>query len=176
MASLEATLASAQEPLPDQSLARRQEALIERPRAASQAERARLDQRMTAAGFPPWLHEAVDDYLSWRWPTWRAQTAYQLGRNFINGIHRIWHWLAEHRHIEGWQTLRRADLAAWLKARSQDGVSNVTIGNQLGLLHSLLKFVAIWGRPLDPGLFRVQAPRKDGIALPRYLSERDYRC
>jgi site-specific recombinase XerD len=31
------------------------------------------------------------------------------------------------------------------------------------------------GYPIDPGLFRVEPPKKEGISLPRYLPEQDYR-
>ena len=114
-------------------------------------------------------------YLSWRWSTWRAQTAYRIGGNFIGVIRRIWTWLAAHRQIEGWHSFRRADLEAWLKARYRDGVSNVAIQNELGQLLGFLKFTEAHGCQLDPGLFRVRAPRKRGTTLPRYLSEVAYR-
>jgi site-specific recombinase XerD len=133
----------------------------------------KLRQRLADAALPAWLHDAVDAYLSWRWPTWRAQTAYQLGRNFLSVVRRVWTWLEANRQIEGWETFRRADLQAWLEARC--GVSSVTIQNDLGQIHSLLKFLDVRGCQLDPGLFRVQAPKKGGTALPRYLREADYR-
>jgi integrase/recombinase XerD len=38
-----------------------------------------------------------------------------------------------------------------------------------------LKFLEARGYPLDPGLFRVQAPKRDRRNLPRYLPEADYR-
>jgi site-specific recombinase XerD len=143
------------------------------PRTAPQNELSQLRQRLDCLPF--WLGEAVDAYFSWRWPTWRVQTAYQLGLNFISVIRRIWIWLATHRQIEGWQTLRRADLEAWLQARSGSGVSVVTLQNDLGQLRSLLKFLEARDCPLDPGLFRVKAPKKGSQALPRYLPETDYR-
>jgi integrase/recombinase XerC len=43
------------------------------------------------------------------------------------------------------------------------------------MLHSLFKFVETRGGALDPGLFRVQAPKRRGTTLPRYLAEGDYR-
>jgi integrase/recombinase XerD len=39
----------------------------------------------------------------------------------------------------------------------------------------LLRFVEARGCYVDPGLFRVEPPKKRGIALPRYLPEPEYR-
>lgn len=142
-------------------------------RRAPQTDLEKLQQRLDP--FPPWLCEAVAAYLKRRWSTWRAQTAYQLGRNLISTIWRIWNWLAQHRQIEGWETFRRPDLAAWLRARVEDDVSNSSIQNDLGQLHGLLKFLEARGYPIDAGLFRVQAPKPNNTPLPRYLPEAEYR-
>src|SRR5258708_1123737 len=98
-----------------------------------------------------------------------------LGQNLLNLVQRVWTWLAAHRQIDGWQTFQRADLEAWLQVRAQDGVSNVSIKNDLAQLRSLLRFAEQRGYPVDPGLFRVQPPKKPGIALARYLPEAVYR-
>jgi site-specific recombinase XerD len=142
-------------------------------RNAPQADLAKLRQRLDP--FPLWLRETVDAYLIWRWPTWRAQTAYLLGGNLISIIRRIWVWLDTHRQVAGWETFQRTDLEAWLQARHQDNVSDVTIRNDLGQLRSLLQFLEARDYPLDPGLFRVKPPKQHTQPLPRYLSEVDYR-
>ncbi len=118
---------------------------------------------------------AIDVYLSWHWPTWRAQTAYQLGSNLIYLIRQVGTWLATQRQVDGWDTFRRADLEAWLQARCQDGVTDVTIRNELARLRGLLKFLEARDYPLDPGLFRVQPPKLVSSSLPRYLPEVEYR-
>lgn len=133
-----------------------------------------LKLRARLSSLPPWLAEPLDAYLSWHWPTWRGQSAYKLGRNLFTLVQRVWTWLATHRQVDGWQTFRRADLEAWLQARSQEGVSNVTIQGALAQLRSVLKFAETRGAPLDPGVFRVQPPKK-GMSLPRYLPEAEYR-
>jgi site-specific recombinase XerD len=143
------------------------------PTTAPQTDLQKLCQRLDC--LPPWLAEAVGGYLKWRWPTWRAQTAYRIGLNLFCIVRRVWAWLATYRQVEGWETFRRADLEAWLEARSQDGISEVTIRNELGQVRSLLRFIEARDYPLDPGLFRVQPPRKTRATLPRYLSEVEYR-
>ena len=93
----------------------------------------------------------------------------------ISTIRRVWAWLADHRQIEGWETFRRPDLEAWLQARCQEGLSQSTIENSLGLVRILLRFAEARGCHVDPELFRVEPPKKRGIALTRYLSEPAYR-
>ena len=167
MAHLENTL-SRQEHLPVTS----KPSPLPQSRAAPQTELMDLLERLTE--LPPWLQDAAEAFLRHRWPTWRGQSARKLAQCFIGIICRTWNWLATHRQVEGWETFGRADLEAWLQARSQDGVSNVTIRNDLGQWRMLLKFMEAHDCPLDPGLFRVKPP-KTGTTLPRYLPEADYR-
>jgi integrase/recombinase XerC len=179
MTALESALSSEPKPLtvhpkPKRS-SRSKKASTERDRAASQAELQKLRERLITAGLPGWLEATVDAYLSWRWPSWRAQTAYQVGGNVLSVVRRVWTWLETHRQITGWESFRRADLQAWLEARCQAGIRHTSIQSELGLIHSLFKFVETRGGTLDPGLFRVQAPRQRGTTLPRYLAEDDYR-
>jgi len=179
MTALESTLSSEQKPLSVHPKPKRssqsKKVVAERDRTASRAELQKLRERLIAAGLPDWLEDAVDAYLSWRWPTWRAQTASQVGGNVLRLVRRVWTWLATHRQIAGWESFRRADLQAWLEARCQAGIRHTSIQSELGSLHSLFKFIEIRGGTLDPGLFRVQAPRQRGITLPRYLTEDEYR-
>jgi site-specific recombinase XerD len=179
MTALESALSSEPKPLsvhlrPERS-SQSKKIVAERDRTASRDELQKLRGRLIAAGLPNWLQKAIDAYLSWRWPTWRAQTAYQVGDNVLRIVRRVWTWLATHRQIEGWNSFHRADLQAWLEARCQAGVRNTSIQTELGTLHSLFKFIEMRGGSLDPGLFRVQAPRQRGITLPRYLTEAEYR-
>ncbi len=179
MTALESILSNEEKPLtvhlkPKHS-SQSKKVSAERDRTASRAELQKLRERLIAAGLPDWLEDAVDAYLSWRWPTWRAQTAYQVGGNVLRLVRRVWTWLATHRQITGWESFRRADLQAWLEARCQAGIRHTSIQSELGSLHSLFKFIEMRGDTLDPGLFRVQAPRQRGTTLPRYLTEGDYR-
>ena len=118
---------------------------------------------------PSWMAEAVDAYLNWSWPTWRAQTAYQLGSNMLGLMRRIAIWLTVHRQVKGWETFQRADLDAWVAARQQDAVSDSSIRTELGQLRSLLKFLEARGYTLDPGLYRIQQPQATHRVAPALL-------
>jgi len=48
------------------------------------------------------------------------------------------------------------------------------VNYNLGVVRMLLRFVEARGCYLDPGLFRVESPKKGGVALPRYLPEPEY--
>ena len=63
----------------------------------------------------------------------------------ISTIRRIWAGLATYRRIEGWEDFCRGDLEAWLQARSQEGVSQTTIQNNLALIRMLLRFLEMRG-------------------------------
>jgi site-specific recombinase XerD len=173
MAKLETNLIRGQEPPPRSPPKPSPPPPPPQPRRPPESDLQKLRQKLHI--LPPWLAEATDFYLAWRWPTWRAQTAYVLGNNLISVVRRIWNWLATHRRITDWETFHRADLEAWLKARHQDGVSDVTIRNDLAQFRSLLRFLEARDCPLDPGLFRVQPPKQSSKPLPRYLTEADYR-
>jgi len=85
-----------------------------KPTTASPAQLEKLRRRLADSSLPSWLRDALEAYVSWRWPTWRVQTAYQISGNMISTIRRVWAWLADNRQIEGWETFRRSDLEAWL--------------------------------------------------------------
>ena len=131
--------------------------------------------RRELAMLPPEAAAYVDAYLSWRWPNWRAQTAMRLGRNFLSILKRIWKWLNENQEIKNWEDIRRPDVEAWLEARHQTGVSNVTIQNELVHLRCFLRFLEERDHLIDSEIFRIQIPRKTVNPLPRHLSEADYR-
>ena len=140
--------------------------------AASLEELDKLREKLV--GLPDWLAEAVSLYLGFRWPTWRAATAYSIAFVLVRVVHRVWTWLAVNRQVTGWSSLRRADLEAWLQARSLEGVRPVTIQNELGHWRMLFKFLQARDYPLDPGLFRIQPPQAEARNLPRYLPEAAY--
>ena len=146
-----------------------------KPTTASPAQLEKLRRRLADSSLPSWLRDALEAYISWRWPTWRPQIAYRIASNMISAIRRVWAWLAANRQIGSWETLRRSDLEVWLQARCQDGVSQYTIDYNLGLARMLLRLVEVRGCHLDPGLFRVESPKKGGVLLPRDLPEPEYR-
>ena len=168
MAKLETTLIRDKKTVPPPPPSSR----TEQPRTAPEDKLIILRQRLEV--LPPWLAEAVDAYLTWRWPTWREQTAFALGRTFLSVMRRLWNWLEKNRQIDGWDTFKRSDLQAWLISRLDDGVKNTTVRNDLAQFRSLLKFLDSRDYDIDPGLFRVRPPRESRSPLPRYLSEADY--
>jgi len=123
---------------------------------------------------PVWMREAYDSYFCWRWPTWRAQTAYQIGINLVGVGKKLGYWLTSHRQVNSWKTLRRADLEAWVKANCEAGKTSKTIQNYLAQFRMILKFLEDRDCVMDPGLFRVKPPKVEGRSLPRYLSEPEY--
>ncbi len=91
----------------------------------------------------------------------------------ISTMRRKWAWVATHRQIEGWEDFHRDDLETWLQARCRDGVSQTTIQNNTALMRMLLRFLEMRGYPIGSGLFRVEPPKKESIALLRYSPEPD---
>lgn len=143
------------------------------PRIAPPSELAKIRNRLT--DLPEWLAQAIDSYLVGNWPSWPPHRAYINGLSMVNGIRRLWRWLAEHRAITGWRDFYRADLEAWLTARCEDEISEDSIRAELSLLRTLLRFLDARDVPIDPGLFRVNLSREKRRHLPRYLREADYR-
>jgi site-specific recombinase XerD len=144
------------------------------PKKASPAELEKLLKRLKE-DLPVWLGEGLEAYLSWHWPTWRARSAYRRGSDLLWLVRRLWGWLDTHRQVDGWHSFGRADLEAWLQARSEEKVSQATVGNNLAHLRSIFRFLEARDWPLDPGFFRIQAPKPQSQTLPRYLHEIDYR-
>lgn len=172
MAQLEATLQgdSSSVRLP---LSNRPSTSSSPPPTAPLADLLKLRQRLEV--LPSWLADGLDLYITRNWPSWSPHRAYVNGLAMFNGMRRLWTWFAAHRTITGWDTLRRADLEAWLTARCQDSISEDSIRAELSLLRTLVRFLDRRDYPLDPGLFRVQLPREKRSRLPRYLPEEDYR-
>lgn len=141
--------------------------------SAPQSELLKLQQRLT--DLPPWLAQAVEAYLNWRWSTWRARLAIKMGGDLISLVKRVWSWLDTHRCIDGWESFGRADLEAWLQAGVQDGLSQSALRTYLAHLRGLFSFLEQRDWPLDPGLFRIRLPKPEGDPLPQYLSEPEYR-
>lgn len=142
-----------------------------RSRTPSPTQLQKLRRRL--ASWPTWLGEALDAFLCWHWPTWRAQTAYEYGQNLLSISSRFGQWVTAHRSVQDWESLRRADLEAWLQARCQEGISASSLSTHLTQVRMILKFIEDRGVALDPGLFRVKPPQA-GEPLPRYLPETEY--
>jgi integrase/recombinase XerD len=123
---------------------------------------------------PSWLRDLLRAYLTWRWRNWQPHMARRHGERLAHLLSRSWEWLLTHHQLEGWADLQRSTLEAWLHARTEAGLAASTRTSELSEMLSFLRFVADQGVPLTANLFRVSYPEKPE-ALPRYLSEDEYR-
>jgi len=121
---------------------------------------------VTLREFSDWLAEGIDAYLSWYWPTWRAQTATHSGQNLISVMRQIWHWLDRHRYLQGWEGLRRADLEEWVEDRNGQDIDPQTTLHYLVMFRMLLRFLKERDYPIREELFRVMGPRRQRRRLP----------
>jgi integrase/recombinase XerD len=153
-----------------------------RPSPASQARQARMASptelehllRDTCPISPAWLRASADAFLSYRWPTWRAQTARKIAQVFLSVVRRFGRWLDGYCQVTGWETLRRSDLEGWIQSRREAGASTGAIHSDINHLRMLFKFLEDRDYPVDPALFRIKAPKREK-PLPRYLTEAEYR-
>ena len=72
-----------------------------RSRTPSPTQLQKLRRRL--ASWPTWLGEALDAFLCWHWPTWRAQTAYEYGQILLSAFSRFGQWVTAHRSVQDWE-------------------------------------------------------------------------
>ena len=123
---------------------------------------------------PAWLQELLRVYLPRRWRNWQPHLARQHGRRLAHQLRRAWKWLLSNQELSGWSDLQRSDLEAWLSARQEEGIAASSRASELGEMQAFLRFVVEQDIPLTANLFRVAYPERPD-ALPRYLSENEYR-
>jgi integrase/recombinase XerD len=133
-----------------------------------------LDISRFWAGFPAWLSEPLSAYIVHQQRRWKPSQVRHHTRVRLQALRQVWHWLLQEREIEGLADLRRRDLQAYIQARLQQGRAASTLNRQLRDLWAFLRFVERQGQVLSQGVFRV-ARLKEGQALPRFLSEQEYR-
>jgi integrase/recombinase XerC len=148
------------------------------PQARPPAERADpADLDACLARFDPlpdWLKTPLRAYLTWRWRNWQPHMARQHGHRLARQLHRIWEVLVTQHALSAFSDLQRSHIEAWLNARQDVGIAASSRSNELSDLLSCLHFVADRDISLSPNLFRVAYPERSE-ALPRYLSESEYR-
>jgi site-specific recombinase XerD len=123
---------------------------------------------------PAWLRELLRVYLPRRWRNWQPHLARQHGRHLAHRLRRAWEWLLSNQELSDWSDLQRSDLEAWLSARQEKGIAASTQASELSEMQAFLRFVVEQDIPLTANLFRVAYPERSD-ALPRYLSENEYR-
>lgn len=124
---------------------------------------------------PEWLRTRLCAFLTWRWRNWQPHQAEKLGNNIALFLLRTWNRLFSQQVLRGWADLRRSHLETWLAGRQEAGIAASSQATELGELLSFLRFVADQDLPLDANLFRVAYPQRPE-ALPRYLTEPEYKC
>jgi integrase/recombinase XerD len=125
-------------------------------------------------GFPAWLSESLSQYIVHQQRRWKPSQVRHHARVRLQSLRQVWQWLLQEREIEGFADVGRRDLQAYVQARLQQGRAASTLNRQLRDLWAFLRFVEKQGQALSQGVFRV-ARLKEGQALPRFLSEQEYR-
>lgn len=139
-------------------------------RQVKSADQARLEAELTRfATLPEWLAPVLQRYLRLRWHQWQPHVARRLVVNLSSQLLRHWRWLVDERQIDGWASLKRADLEAWLAQRVADGIKANTIRTELSTLKACLREALAQELPVSAHLLRVKPPKK-AQPLPRYLT------
>jgi site-specific recombinase XerD len=139
-----------------------------------EAPEAPLDVSRFWDGLPVWLSDSLSAYIVHQQRRWKPSQVRHHTRVRLQSLRQVWRWLLQEREIEGVADLGRRDVQAYIQARLQQGRAASTLNRQLRDLWAFLRFVEVQGEPVSPGVFRV-ARLKEGKALPRFLSEQEYR-
>ena len=143
-------------------------------RQTVEADPTRLEREIERFNdFPEWLRIHLEAYLQFRWRSWKAHLAEQYATRVSCQLTRVWKWLLDHREIQGWRSLKRSDIEAWLDARGQDGLSPLSLNTELNDLRAFLHFAEDREQPIPAQLYRVSAP-VPSKPLPKHLTEGEY--
>ena len=148
---------------------------LQRPkRQQDEADVSKLNEALLRfAGFPDWLRDELVAYTQYRWRNWKPHLAPRRVTRLTCQQIRIWTWLLGHKPIDGWATIQRSDIEAWLDSRRQDGLSASSLYTELCDLRAFLRFVENRDHTLNANLFRIAAPACPA-PLPKHLSEVEY--
>jgi integrase/recombinase XerD len=124
-------------------------------------------------GLPEWLTERLQEYIAHRQRRWKPSQVRNRTGEQLKTLRRIWRWLLEQEAIRCTADLQRAHVQRFVEARLADGISPVTVNNELTALWAFLHYLEEHGDPIRPSVFRVKRPKR-GKALPRFLSEDEY--
>jgi site-specific recombinase XerD len=124
-------------------------------------------------GLPDWLTERLQAYIAYRQRRWKPSRVRERTREQLKTSRRVWRWLLEKEAISSIAELRGAHVQHFIEARLADGISAVTVNNELTTLWALLNYLEERGDPIRPSVFRVKRPKR-GDSVPRFLSEGAY--
>ena len=124
-------------------------------------------------GLPAWLTEPLTEYIIHRRRRWKPSQKEHHTRARLYTLCPFWRWLLEKRSVEGFASLGRRDVQAYVAARLEAGRTASTVNLDLRELWAFLRFVEERGETISPGIFRV-ARLKEEKPLPRFLPEVEY--
>jgi len=115
---------------------------------------------------PAWVAEHTRLYLTHRQRSWRPERQRQATHDALSQITRPLRWMAAQAPFEGVSDITPARWFAYVDARLADGLSPVTVNDELHVLQSWLRFLAEQALPVCERMLRVQ-PLAEPKRLPR---------
>jgi integrase/recombinase XerD len=132
-----------------------------------------LDLSRYWEGLPDWLTERLQVYIAHRQRRWKPSQMRNRTCEQLKTLRRIWRWLLEWEGVSCMADLQRVHVQHFVETRLADGISPVTVNNELTALWALLHYLEEHGDPIRPSVFRVKRPKR-GNTVPRFLGEREY--
>jgi integrase/recombinase XerD len=124
-------------------------------------------------GLPAWLTERLQAYIASRQRHWKPSRMRNRTCEQLRTLRRVWRWLLEKEAVRRIADLQRGHVQHFVEARLADGISPVTVNNELTALWAFLNYLEDHGDSVRPSVFRVKRPQR-GDALPHFLSESEY--
>ena len=126
-------------------------------------------------GLPDWLTETLKAYIAYKQRRWKPSQVRNRSCEQLRTLRRVWRWLLEKEAVSSIAELQRTQVQHFVEARLADGISPVTVNNELTALWAWLNYVDEHGvASVRPSVFRVKRPKRND-SLPRFLSESEYR-
>jgi len=122
------------------------------------------------ADLPTWLAEPLQAHMRRCIAGWQPHLAHLNAHNQLATLCRLSRWLVKHRNWQALDTLKRADLTAYVQARQADGIKPQSIKVTLN------RFRRFWRELLEleivtnSAVMLVKAPLVTSQPLPKYLT------
>lgn len=126
------------------------------------------------ADFPAWLRPVLESYLTYCWHQWKPHMAAYNAHGSARQLVAIWQWFLQTFDLDGWESLRRTHVEAWMDDLLNRGLKASTVVRSRSHLVAVLLFVQEREiAQLQPQLFRVHPPSV-ADTLPRHLQDDEY--
>lgn len=129
--------------------------------------------RHLAADLPVWLQDELRLHTIRRIPRWQPHRAKAQTHMHFSTLCRISRWLVTHRHWQCLDQLQRADLVAYVTARSEADIKPRSIAAELTVFRIFWRDLLTQEKVTNGTILRVKAPPA-GEHLPRYLTVTEY--